>query len=109
MKKLKPFSLKSLDFISDEKVDDKSVQGSEAWRIDKAGCFSGSNMRHLMSCNNKGKRMKWSVGDPEQIVAFGRPAEKYIYQVGMERRTGILSMEPKSRELEHGKTHEPLW
>lgn len=87
-----------------ESTDD--LQRTEAWLEDRRGMFTGSKGKEFMSSGVKSKNKMW--GDPEKTIDFGSAAEKYIYSVGMERNTGLLSMKKSAKQMDHGTTHEPL-
>lgn len=87
-----------------ESSDD--LQRTEAWLADRKGHFTGSKGKEFMSSGKKSAKKVW--GDVEKTVDFGAAAEKYIYSVGMERTTGILSQNSSSKQMDHGTKHEPL-
>lgn len=85
--------------------NDDSLQRTEEWFEARKGRFTGSRFKDLMGCGRSTSKQPW--GSLEKLVDFGASAEKYIYQVGMERRTGQRSQEGSSRQMEWGKENEP--
>jgi len=83
-----------------------SKQRTEEWLESRSGNFTGSNFKLLMKCGRATSKQPW--GSLEKLVDFGATAEKYLYAVGMERNTGQRSQESSSRQMNHGKEHEPL-
>jgi len=82
----------------------ESLQRTEQWFADRAGRFTGSRVKDLMSCGSSTAKMPW--GHIEKLVDFGAPAEKYIFQVGMERNTGFRDMETFAKQMEWGTQNE---
>jgi len=82
------------------------LQRTEEWLEKRKGRFTGSKIKDLMSCGRSTSKMPW--GRIEKTVDFGSAAEKYIYNVGQERRTGIRSMSASSKAMQHGTDSEPL-
>jgi len=89
-----------------DKTSSESMQRSEEWFEKRRGCFTGSNIKKLMSCGRSTSKIGWS--HPEKIVDFGAAAERYIYNVGMERLTGLRSQQASSKQMDHGTENEPL-
>jgi len=83
-----------------------SLQRTDEWLKDRGGCFTGSEFYKLMSCGRATSKLPWTSS--EKLFDFGVTAEKYIYNVGQERRTGLLSMNVDSAALRHGRGHEDL-
>ena len=106
---IKKFTSLDFDLLGQSEIITDSggdLQRTEAWLEDRRGKFTGSKGKEFMSSGNKSKNKIW--GDPEKTVDFGSAAEKYIYNVGMERTTGLLSQSKTSKQMDHGKEHEPL-
>lgn len=95
---LKPFGL--------EQNEDGELQRTEDWLELRRGNFTGSKIKELMGCGRSTGKLAW--GDPAKLVDFGRVAEKYIYNVGKERLTGLLSQKITSKQMFHGIKNEPL-
>lgn len=97
-----------LFFLGDEIITPKNegLQRTEEWLKLRGGKFTGSENTKLMSCGRSTAKQAW--GGIEKLVDFGAAAEKYIYNVGRERETGLLSMQTTAQRMEHGKEHEPL-
>ena len=91
--------------LSQDKESD-GLQRTEAWRIKRGGCYTGSKIDLLQKCGKATAKTQW--GSTDKLVDFGVPAERYIYAVGMERRTKIRSMDVSAKQMEHGTVHEPL-
>lgn len=83
---------------------DEQLQRTEQWFKDRAGHYTGSRFKDLMKCGRSGSRLVW--GSVEKLVDFGAGAEKYIFQVGKERETGLLNMEIKAKPLIWGEENE---
>jgi hypothetical protein len=82
------------------------LQRTEEWLEKRKGRFTGSQISKLMSCGRSTSKMAW--GRIEKTVDFGSTAEKYIYNVGKERKTGLRSMNASSKQMQHGTESEPL-
>ena len=95
---LKPFGI--------EQTEDGELQRTKEWLEDRRGNFTGSKMKDLMSCGRSTAKLQW--GTVEKLIDFGRTAEKYIYNVGKERLTGLMSQRITSKQMYHGIIHEPL-
>lgn len=89
-----------------DQTSSESLQRSEEWFEKRRGCFTGSNIKKLMSCGRSTSKIGWT--HPEKIVDFGAAAERYIYNVGMERLTGLRSQQATSKQMDHGTENEPL-
>jgi hypothetical protein len=89
-----------------DQTSSESLQRTEEWFEKRSGCFTGSNIKKLMSCGRSTSKIGWTHA--EKVVDFGSAAEKYIYNVGMERLTGIRSQQAHSKQMEHGTKSEPL-
>lgn len=89
-----------------DQTSSNSLQRSEEWFEKRRGCFTGSKIKDLMSCGRSTAKIGWT--HPEKIVDFGSAAVKYIYNVGMERLTGIRSQQATSKQMDHGTENEPL-
>jgi len=83
-----------------------SLQRTEEWLEKRKGRFTGSKIKELMGCGRSTSKMVW--GRDEKLVDLGAKAEKYIYNVGKERLTGLRSMSASSKQMDHGTEHEPL-
>ena len=89
-------------------VDESStgdLQRTEEWFEARKGRFTGSKIKDLMSCGRSTAKLPW--GDAAKTFDFGAAAEKYIYNVGKERLTGLRSMPATSKQLSHGTENEP--
>lgn len=82
-----------------------SLQRTDDWLEERRGRFTGSRIDDLMKCGKSTAKMRW--GAIEKTIDFGSTAEKYIYQVGKERKTGLLGMNVSSKQMEHGTNSEP--
>jgi len=89
-----------------EESEPDHLQRTEDWLEARSGRWTGSKIKDLMGCGKSTSKLEW--GKPEKLIDFGVTAEKYIYNVGMERLTGIRSMNISSKILQHGTDHEPL-
>jgi hypothetical protein len=87
-------------------TSEESLQRTEEWLEARSGNYTGSNFKKLMNCGRASAKQPW--GSLEKLVDFGTTAERYVYAVGMERNTGQRSQEASSRQMNHGKEHEPL-
>lgn len=85
-----------------DEIEDKE----KAWLKERAGNFTGSENYNLMKCDRATSKLSW--GDPAKLLGFGAPAMGYIFQKAMERRTGFLSNNVKSFNLNYGHENEPL-
>lgn len=104
---MEEIGFKVVGSIRDEVIETaESLQRTEEWLEKRKGRFTGSKIKDLMSCGRSTSKMPW--GSPEKLVDFGAAAERYIYSVGMERRTGQRSMSTSSKQMQHGTNHEPL-
>jgi hypothetical protein len=106
-KQMEPFS----EFSSDFKLQGvlvetpaESLQRTEEWFEKRKGRFTGSKMKDLMGCGQSTARKPWT--DPAKLYDFGATAEKYIFAVGMERKTGFRSMEIDAQQLRWGRENE---
>lgn len=97
------FDLEPFAFLQSE---DDDLQRTEDWLEARRGNFTGSKFKELMGCGRSTGKFPW--GDPAKLVDFGRAAEKYIYNVGKERITGLLSQRITSKQMYHGEKSEPL-
>ena len=86
--------------------DSDSLQRTEEWLEKRKGRFTGSKIKDLMSSGRSSSKMQW--GRIEKTVDFGAKAERYIYQVGKERLTGLRGMNISSKQMQHGTDSEPL-
>lgn len=82
------------------------LQSTEEWLEKRKGRFTGSRIKDLMGCGRSTSKMIW--GKIEKTVDFGSASEKYIYNVGKERLTGLRSMSASSKQMQHGTDSEPL-
>mgnify|MGYP005991798369 CR=1 FL=1 len=82
------------------------LQRTEEWLEKRKGRFTGSRIKDLMNVGRSTSKMQW--GRVEKTVDFGSTAERYIYNVGKERVTGLRSMSASSKAMQHGTEHEPL-
>ena len=89
-----------------DSTDSDSLQRTEEWLEKRKGRFTGSRIKDLMNCGRSTSKMIW--GRSEKTVDFGATAEKYIYNVGKERTTGLRSMSASSKAMQHGTDSEPL-
>jgi len=87
-------------------TDSNDLQRTEEWLEKRKGRFTGSKIKDLMNCGRSTSKMQW--GRIEKTVDFGATAEKYIYNVGKERLTGLRSMSASSKAMQHGTDSEPL-
>tara|TARA_R110002020_G_scaffold119379_4_gene272451 strand:- start:303 stop:1055 length:753 start_codon:yes stop_codon:yes gene_type:complete len=83
------------------------LQRTEKWLEQRKGRFTGSKIKDLMTCGRSTSKMAW--GSFEKLIDFSKTAEKYIYQVGKERLTGLRSMNISSKQMQHGTENEPLF
>ena len=97
------FELNPFEFIESK---DDGLQRTEAWLEERRGNFTGSKFKELMGCGRSTSKLPW--GDAAKLVDFSRVAEKYIYNVGKERITGLLSQRITSKQMFHGEKSEPL-
>ena len=88
------------------KTESDSLQRNEAWLQKRSGCFTGSKLSLLMGCGKATSKIPW--GDTAKLFDFSVTAEKYIYNVGKERLTGLRSQQQSSKQMQHGTDHEPL-
>lgn len=95
---------KMIGSLSSDQSD--SLQRTEEWLEKRKGRFTGSRIKDLMTCGRSSSKMQW--GRIEKTVDFSTTAEKYIYNVGKERLTGLRSMNISSKQMNHGTDHEPL-
>ena len=105
---MKPKNLDDIGAFGDviENNYDQCLQRTKEWLVDRGGKFTGSEFFKLMNCGRSTAKQPW--GGLAKLIDFGATAERYIYNVGQERNTGILSMETKAQRMEHGKESEPL-
>lgn len=89
-----------------EQTEDGDLQRTKKWLKDRSGNYTGSKMTNLMGCGRSTAKLQW--GTVEKLIDFSRIAEKYIYNVGKERLTGLLSQRITSNQMYHGIIHEPL-
>jgi hypothetical protein len=89
-----------------DSTNEDSLQRTEEWLEKRKGRFTGSRIKDLMGCGRSTSKMQW--GRVEKTVDFGAGAERYIYNVGKERMTGLRSMSASSKQMQHGTEHEPL-
>lgn len=82
-----------------------NVSDREQWRASRIGCFTGSEMKKLMSTSRSGSHLSW--GDPAKLVDFGEASIKYIFKVAKETKTGIQDPEINAKNFEYGKENEP--
>ena len=89
-----------------EQNNEGELQRTEEWLEARSGNFTGSKTKAFMGCGRSTAKMSW--GTVEKLIDFSKTAEKYIYNVGKERLTGIRSQQITSKQMEHGIIHEPL-
>jgi hypothetical protein len=97
------------DFVMVGSYDDNTssdLQRTEEWLEKRKGRFTGSKIKDLMNCGRSTSKMPW--GRIEKTFDFGATAERYIYNVGKERLTGLRSMGASSKAMQHGTDSEPL-
>lgn len=87
-------------------VSGDQLQRTEQWYKDRSGRYTGSKGKLFMGCTKAGGKMTW--GDPAKIKEVGATSEKYIYQVGQERITGIYPIGQDSWQMKYGRENEPL-
>lgn len=75
-----------IDFTKKPKPKKKTEQRSDDWFNKRAGSWTGSRIKNIMSCNRKASRMSWS--DADKIYEFSSGIVKFIYERAMERKTG---------------------
>ena len=92
--------------LLEENTSAESLQRTKEWFEKRRGRFTGSKIKDLMGCGTATARRGWSA--PEKLYDFGASAEKYIYNVGKERITGLLSMEISAKQMEWGKENESV-
>lgn len=84
-----------------------SLQRTDEWFKARSGCFTGSKAKDLMGSGRSTSKAVW--GDPAKLFDFSASAEKYIYQVGMERLTGNAPKGADSQQMRWGRENEPLF
>jgi hypothetical protein len=84
----------------------EKLQRTESWREERKGCWTGSQVKQLMSCNSKGARLPWN--SIEKIYMFSEGAIKYIYANAMERKTGKYLEKGSNTQMKYGTAVEPL-
>lgn len=88
------------------KNESNDLQRTKEWLEARRGNFTGSRMGLLMGCGRSTSKLLW--GSVDKLIDFSVTAEKYIYNVGKERTTGLLSQHITSKQMNHGKIYEPL-
>ena len=97
----------SLDTGDSTSEKSEALQRTEEWHLDRLGRWTGSQQKNLMSCSSKGGKMTWN--DFDKIFHFGTGALKYIYENGMERKSGkYVDMGAGTKEMQYGTRVEPL-
>ncbi|MGB0881875.1 MAG: YqaJ viral recombinase family protein [Vicingaceae bacterium] len=91
---------------SNQDKENERLQRTEEWFEARKGRYTGSRIKYLMGCGRSTSKLPW--GSLEKTFDFGALAERYIYNVGKERITGLRSMEISSKQMEWGKQHEDL-
>ncbi len=82
-------------------------QRTEAWRDDRLGRWTSSQMKQLMASERAVCKFPWN--SPERIYGFGKSALKYIYENAKERQTGKwLDSGAGTKDMQYGTKIEPL-
>jgi len=79
-------------------------QRSPEWFEARRGCFTGSKIKNLMSCNQSASKMEW--GRVEKILSIGEAAKKYIYTKARERQTGKVIETASTLSMKYGTENE---
>ena len=82
------------------------LQRSADWFEARRGCFTGSKVKELMSCDRSAAKLEW--GRPEKILMLGEAAKKYIYVKARERQARKIIKEPASYAMKFGTENETV-
>lgn len=101
------FDFEEFDSLNpNKKSDSNDLQRTEEWHNARNETWNGSEIKGLMSCNNKGGKMSWS--DKEKTYEFSDGIVKYIYEVAMKRRTKRYIESASTSAMKYGTAVEPL-
>jgi len=84
----------------------EQLQRTDKWKEERNGCWNGSKVKNLMSCNNKGGKLSWDM--PEKIKMFSSGIISQVYEIAMQRKTGQWIEIATTSDMKYGTRVEPL-
>ena len=84
----------------------EQLQRTDKWKEERNGCWNGSKVKNLMSCNRKGASLSWYM--PEKIKMFSSGIISQVYEIAMQRKKGQWIDGPTTSDMKYGTKVEPL-